>query len=60
LLFAWNPVNFRRDTNSSDDENREFYVHQHFDIEPDILVLGKGLGGGVIPQEDVLAKGGER
>jgi len=33
---------------------------QNFDIEPDILVLGKGLGGGVIPQEDVHAKGGER
>jgi len=33
-----------------------FYVHQQFDIEPDILVLGKGLGGGVIPQAAVLAK----
>jgi len=34
----------------------EFYVHQTFGIEPDILVLGKGLGGGVIPQAAVLAK----
>jgi 4-aminobutyrate aminotransferase len=33
-----------------------FYVHQLFGIEPDILVLGKGLGGGVIPQAAVLAK----
>jgi len=34
----------------------KFYVHQLFDIEPDILVLGKGLGGGMIPQAAVLAK----
>lgn len=33
-----------------------FYVHQLFDIEPDILVLGKGLGGAVIPQAAVLAR----
>ena len=33
-----------------------FYGHQQFEIEPDILVLGKGLGGGVIPQAAVLAK----
>jgi 4-aminobutyrate aminotransferase len=33
-----------------------FYAHQLFGIEPDILVLGKGLGGGVIPQAAVLAK----
>ena len=35
-----------------------FYVHQLFDIEPDILVLGKGLGGGVVPQAAVLARSG--
>ena len=34
----------------------KFYVHQRFDIEPDILVLGKGLGGAVIPQAAVLTK----
>jgi 4-aminobutyrate aminotransferase len=34
----------------------EFFVHQNFGIEPDILVLGKGLGGGVIPQAAVLIK----
>ena len=33
-----------------------FYVHQNFGVEPDILVLGKGLGGGVIPQAAVLAR----
>ncbi|PGZ89254.1 aspartate aminotransferase family protein [Bacillus sp. AFS029533] len=33
-----------------------FYVHQKFEIEPDILVLGKGLGGAVIPQAAVLAR----
>lgn len=33
-----------------------FYVHQNFQVEPDILVLGKGLGGGVIPQAAVLVK----
>jgi 4-aminobutyrate aminotransferase len=33
-----------------------FYVHQLFGVEPDILVLGKGLGGGIIPQAAVLAR----
>lgn len=34
----------------------EFYVHQNFGVEPDVLVLGKGLGGGVVPQAAVLVK----
>lgn len=34
----------------------EFYVHKNFNVEPDILVLGKGLGGSVIPQACVLTK----
>nr|WP_320146975.1 aspartate aminotransferase family protein [uncultured Anaeromusa sp.] len=34
----------------------EFYVHQNFGVEPDLLVLGKGLGGGVVPQAAVLIK----
>lgn len=33
-----------------------FYVHQLFGIEPDILVLGKGLGGAVLPQAAVLTR----
>ncbi|MDQ0271370.1 4-aminobutyrate aminotransferase-like enzyme [Cytobacillus purgationiresistens] len=33
-----------------------FYVHQRYGIEPDLLVLGKGLGGGVLPQAAVLVK----
>ncbi|WP_088071676.1 (R)-1-hydroxy-2-aminoethylphosphonate ammonia-lyase [Gottfriedia luciferensis] len=33
-----------------------FYVHQKFEIEPDILVLGKGLGGAIIPQAAVLTR----
>ena len=33
-----------------------FYVHQNFGIEPDILVLGKGLGGAVVPQAAILIK----
>jgi 4-aminobutyrate aminotransferase len=27
----------------------EWFTHQAYDIEPDILCIGKGLGGGVIP-----------
>jgi 4-aminobutyrate aminotransferase len=27
----------------------EWFTHQAYDIEPDILCVGKGLGGGVIP-----------
>jgi 4-aminobutyrate aminotransferase len=34
----------------------EFYVHQNFGVEPDILVLGKGLGGAAVPQAAILAK----
>jgi len=29
---------------------------QHFDVEPDILVLGKGLGGGVFPMAAVITR----
>lgn len=29
---------------------------QHFGVLPDILVMGKGLGGGVVPQAAVLAR----
>jgi 4-aminobutyrate aminotransferase len=33
-----------------------FYVHQNFGVEPDMLILGKGLGGAVIPQAAILIK----
>jgi 4-aminobutyrate aminotransferase len=29
---------------------------EHFDVAPDILVLGKGLGGGMIPMAAVIAR----
>jgi 4-aminobutyrate aminotransferase len=32
------------------------FSYEHFGVEPDILVLGKGLGGGVIAQAAVLAR----
>lgn len=34
----------------------EMYAFLHYDIQPDILVLGKGLGGGVVPMSAVVAK----
>jgi 4-aminobutyrate aminotransferase len=32
-----------------------FFAHEHFGITPDIVVLGKALGGGVLPIAAVLA-----
>jgi 4-aminobutyrate aminotransferase len=32
------------------------FPHEHFDVVPDVLLLGKGLGGGVWPQAAVLAR----
>jgi 4-aminobutyrate aminotransferase len=29
---------------------------EHFDLEPDMLVIGKGLGGGVMPMAAVIAR----
>lgn len=33
-----------------------FFAYEHFGVVPDILVLGKGLGGAVFPQAAVLAR----
>jgi 4-aminobutyrate aminotransferase len=33
-----------------------FFAFEHFDVVPDIVVLGKGLGGGVFPLAGVLAR----
>ncbi|MGL5362960.1 MAG: aminotransferase class III-fold pyridoxal phosphate-dependent enzyme [Bosea sp. (in: a-proteobacteria)] len=32
-----------------------FFVHEHFGVVPDLVVLGKALGGGVLPIAAVLA-----
>ncbi|CAM3139433.1 aspartate aminotransferase family protein [Vibrio rarus] len=34
----------------------EWFTHQAYDIEPDILCIGKGLGGGVVPMAAMLTK----
>lgn len=34
----------------------KMFAFEHFDITPDILTLGKGLGGGVIPMAAVITK----
>jgi 4-aminobutyrate aminotransferase len=33
------------------------FAFQHYDIVPDMVVLGKGLGGGVFPMAALLARG---
>lgn len=33
-----------------------FFAHEHDDVTPDIVVLGKGLGGGVLPIAAVVAR----
>lgn len=33
-----------------------FFAFEHFDVIPDIVVLGKGLGGGVFPLAAVIAR----
>ena len=34
----------------------KLFAYEHFDIIPDILCLGKGLGGGIIPQAAIVTK----
>ena len=34
----------------------KMFAFEHFGIEPDILCLGKGLGGGIIPQAAVVLR----
>ncbi|GJL83564.1 MAG: aspartate aminotransferase family protein [marine bacterium B5-7] len=34
----------------------KMFVCEHFDVVPDILVIGKGLGGGVFPMAAMIAK----
>ncbi|WP_243396900.1 aspartate aminotransferase family protein [Flagellimonas pacifica] len=34
----------------------KWFAFEHYGIEPDILCLGKGLGGGIIPQAAVITK----
>ncbi|MGE0846950.1 MAG: aspartate aminotransferase family protein [Flavobacteriaceae bacterium] len=33
-----------------------FFAHEHDDVTPDILVLGKSLGGGILPIASVIAR----
>ncbi|QJD81923.1 aspartate aminotransferase family protein [Cohnella herbarum] len=32
------------------------FVHEHYDIVPDIVVIGKGFGGGVFPMAGIIAR----
>ncbi len=32
------------------------FAFEHYDIEPDILCVGKGLGGGIIPQAAIITR----
>ncbi|UOE47495.1 aspartate aminotransferase family protein [Mucilaginibacter sp. SMC90] len=34
----------------------EMFAYQHYGIVPDILVLGKGLGGGIMPMAAIVCK----
>jgi len=34
----------------------KMFAFEHYDIEPDILCLGKGLGGGIFPQAAIVCR----
>jgi 4-aminobutyrate aminotransferase len=34
----------------------KIFAFEHYDIEPDILCLGKGLGGGIFPQAAIITR----
>lgn len=36
----------------------KMFAFEHFDVEPDIVVLGKGFGGGVMPLAGIVAREG--
>lgn len=36
----------------------KFFAFEHYDLDPDIVALGKGLGGGVIPMAGIVARAG--
>jgi 4-aminobutyrate aminotransferase len=36
----------------------KMFVHEHYDIIPDIVVVGKGFGGGVFPMAGIIAREG--
>jgi 4-aminobutyrate aminotransferase len=35
-----------------------FFAFEHYDVLPDMVVLGKGLGGGILPMAALLARDG--
>lgn len=35
-----------------------FFAFEHYDVVPDMVVLGKGLGGGILPMAALLAREG--
>lgn len=36
----------------------KFFAHEHFGVEPDMVTIGKGLGGGIMPMAAVLVRDG--
>lgn len=36
----------------------KMFVHEHYDIVPDIVVIGKGFGGGVFPMAGIIVREG--